>query len=64
MRLAMCVCEFYLVVLVCKLGGSGWGGMEHMGGKEGKKLACRLMRKGRRRRKLNGRSTELGYGKE
>ena len=36
-----------------------------MGGKEGKKLACRLMRKGRRRRrKLNGRSTELGYGKE
>ena len=38
---------FYLVVLVCKLGGSGWGGMEHVGGKEGEKLACRLLRKRR-----------------
>ena len=49
MRLAIyvcTVCEFYLVILVCKLGGSGWGGMEHVGGKEGEKLACRLMRKG------------------
>lgn len=55
-RLTMCVCEFYLVVLLRKLGGSGWGGMEHVGRKEGKKFACRLMRK---RVKGNSRSTEL-----
>ena len=39
------LCEFYLVVLLCELGGSGWGGMEHVGGKEAEKLACRLIRK-------------------
>ena len=41
----MSVCEFYLVVLLCELGGSGWGGMEHVGGKEAEKLACRLISK-------------------
>jgi len=36
----------YLIVLLCKRGGSGWRDVEHVRRKERKKLACRLGREG------------------
>lgn len=36
----------YLIVLLCKRGGSGWRDVEHVRRKERKKLSCRLGREG------------------